>query len=174
MNRVLIVLSLVVLCVSASGQGQDQFSSKSNVGQSGSRAQNPRESDHVRLSTPILKEWRTIPLGSPVYKLVDAAGSEDWLEHSQIQPITVQTGVWHILIERGYSVFRIYPYLSNDNPPPNVHQGIVLRVNGSLSREQLVAAIRKRNPMVKIDEYEIFGADNVRVQRYSRQPQPGR
>jgi len=85
-----------------------------------------------------------------------------------IQRVDIQTGVWHISAEDGYSVFRIYPYLSKGSPQPSVYQGIVLKVNGNLSVEDLLAAIRHRTPKTKIDEYDVFGANGVGVQRYSR------
>jgi Carboxypeptidase regulatory-like domain len=124
--------------------------------------------DYFRLSTPIVKAWREIPLGSPVYALDDAARAKDWLERAWIQSIEFQTGIWYIWIEPGYSVFRIYPYLSKESPQPSAYQGIVLKVKGTLSIEDLLAAIRNRTPTVRIDEYDVFGADSVSVQRYSR------
>jgi hypothetical protein len=126
------------------------------------------EADHVQLSTPVVKAWREIPVGSPVCALDDAVGTKDWLERALIQDIRFQTGIWYIWIEPGYSVFRIYPYLSKESPQPSVYQGIVLKVKGTLSVEDLVAAIRNRTPTIKIDEYDVFGAGSVRVQRYSR------
>jgi hypothetical protein len=71
-------------------------------------------------------------------------------------------------MEPGYSVFRIYPYLSKASPQPGVFQGIVLKVKGTLSVEDLLAAMRNRTPTIKIDEYDLFGGDGVSVQRYSR------
>ena len=133
-----------------------------------SRSPKQEEADYVRLSTPVVKAWREIPVESPVYALDDALGAKDWLERALIQQIDFQTGKWHIWIEPGYSVFRIYPYLSNRSPQPNVYQGIVLKVKGTLSLEDLLAAIRKRTPTIRIDEYDVFGTDNVSVQRYSR------
>jgi hypothetical protein len=127
-----------------------------------------KETDHVRLSAPIVKAWREVPVGSPVYALDDAAGTKDWLQRALIQRIEFQTGIWYVPIERGYSVFRIYPYLSKDSPQPIVYQGIVLKVNGTLSVDDLLAAIRNRTPTIKIDEYDVFGAGGVSVQRYSR------
>ena len=126
------------------------------------------ETDHVQLSTPVVKAWREIPVGSPVYALDDAVGAKDWLEWALIQHIEFQTGKWYIWIEPGYSVFRIYPYLSKASPQPSVYQGIVLKVKGNLSVDDLLAAIRNRAPTIKIDEYGVFGADSVSVQRYSR------
>jgi hypothetical protein len=126
------------------------------------------ESDHVRLATSVVKAWGEIPVGSPVYALGDAVGAKDWLERALIQHIEFQTGKWYIWIEPGYSVFRIYPYLSKGSPQPSVYQGIVLKVKGTLSVEELLAAIRNRTPTIKIDEYDVFGADSVSVQRYSR------
>lgn len=126
------------------------------------------ETDHVRLSTPVVKAWREIPVGSPVYALDDAVGAKDWLERALIQHIEFQTGKWYIWIEPGYSVFRIYPYLPEGSPQPSVHQGIVLKVKGTLSVKDLFTAIRNRTPTIKIDEYDVFGADSVSVQRYSR------
>jgi hypothetical protein len=124
--------------------------------------------DHIRLSTPVVMAWREIPVGSPVYALDDAARAKDWLEQSLIQSIEVQTGIWHIRLEPGYSVFRIYPYLSKESPQPSAYQGIVLKVKGNLSAEDLLATIRTRTPTITIDEYDIFGADSVSLQRYSR------
>jgi len=114
-----------------------------------------------------VKAWRNLPVGSPVCALDDAVPAKEWLERALIQRITFQTGIWHIWIERGYTVFRIYPYLSKEGAQPSVYQGIVVKVNGSLSVEDLVAAIRKRTPTVKIDEYDVFG-DGSSVQKYSR------
>jgi len=133
-------------------------------------APSPKRQDttHVRLSTPVVKAWREIPVGSPVYALDDAVGAKDWLERALIQHIEFQTGKWYIWMEPGYSVFRIYPYLSKGSPQPSVYQGIVLKVKGTLSIEDLLAAIRNRTPLIKIDEYDVFGSDSVSVQRYSR------
>ena len=95
-------------------------------------------------------------------------GARDWLGRALIQKIDSQTGKSYIWVEPGYSVFRIYPYLSNESPQPSVYQGIVLKVNGTLSVDDLLKSIRSRAPTVKIDEYDIFGVDSVSVQRYSR------
>ena len=144
------------------------FGGTSVAQQSNTRSPNREETDHVRLSTPVVKAWREIHIGSPVYVLDDAVGTKDWLERALIQKIDFQTGRWYIGVEPGYSVFRIYPYLSKDSPQPSVYQGIVLKVNGTLSVHDLLKSIRSRTPSVKIDEYDIFGADGVSVQRYSR------
>jgi hypothetical protein len=112
--------------------------------------------------------WREMPVGVPVYTLDDAVQAKDWLQHALVQRIESQTGIWHISIEPGYSVFRIYPYLSKDSPKTGPYQGIVLRVKGTLCVPEFLAAIRNPTPTVKIDAYEIFGVDNVGVQRYSR------
>jgi hypothetical protein len=133
-----------------------------------SRSPKREEIDHVRLSTAVVKSWREISVESPVYTLDDAVGEKDWLGRALIQQIEVQTGRWYIWIEPGYSVFRIYPYLSTGSPQPSAYQGIVLKVKGTLSVESLLAAIRNRTPTVKINEYDVFGADSVSVQRYSR------
>jgi len=144
-----------------------------SVATSASRQSNPHspnqeETDHVRLSTPVVRAWREVRVGSPVYALDDAVAKKDWLGQALIQRIEFQTGKWHIWIGPGYSVFRIYPYPSKGSPQPLVYQGIVLKVKGTLSVDDLVAAIRNRTPTVKIDEYDVFGADNVSIQRYSR------
>lgn len=146
----------------------------SEAQQSISRPPKREETDHVRLSTPVVKAWREIRVGSPVYALDDAVGAKDWLERALIQRIAGQTGAWQILIEPGYSVFRIYPYLSKGSPQPTVFQGIVLKVKGNLSVNDLRTAIRNRTPTITIDEYEVFGANNVGVQRYSRPHDTGR
>jgi len=53
-------------------------------------------------------------------------------------------------------------------------QGIVLKVNGTLSEDELIAAIQKRTAAVKVDEYDIFAADtSLNVQRYSRHHDKG-
>ncbi len=126
------------------------------------------DSEYIRLSTPIVKAWGRIPVGSPVYALDDAAGTKDWLKLALIDRVDVQTGIWNILIEPGYSVFEIYPYKSKGSPQPCVYQGIVLKVNGVLSVDDLVAAIRSRSTTTKIDSYDVFGGNGVGVQRYSR------
>jgi hypothetical protein len=126
------------------------------------------ETDHVQLSTPVVKAWREIPVESSVYALDDAVGTKDWLERALIQHIEFQTGKWDIWIEPGYSVFRIYPYLFMGSPQPSVYQGIVLQVKGTLSVEDLLAAIRNRTPTIKIDEYDVFGPGSASVQCYSR------
>jgi hypothetical protein len=118
------------------------------------------------LSTPIVKAWSRIIAGSPVYALDQEAGTDGWLDQALVQVIPFQSGRWTILIEDGYTVFRIYPYLS-ENAKPRAYQGMVLKVNGRLSKEELVAAIRERNSAVHIDEYELFG-EGPSVQRYSR------
>jgi len=143
--------------------------------QQSSTSQSKRqESDHVRLSTPVVKAWREIPVGSPVYALDDAVTAKDWLQRALIQRIDAQTGIWHIWIEPGYSVFRIYPYESKTSPMPVAYQGIVLKVNGTLSEDDLVAAIQKRTATVRIDEYDVFAADtSLNVQRYSRHHDKG-
>lgn len=131
------------------------------------------EVDHVRLSTPVVEAWRQIPVGSPVYVLDDVVAQKDWLKRALIQRIDFQTGVWNIWNEHGYTVFRICPYMSKDSPQPQVYQGIVLKVKGTLSVKDLAAAIQSRTPTVTIDEYDVFGGDNVSIQRYSRPRDPG-
>jgi len=126
------------------------------------------DSDYIRLSTPVVKAWEQIHVGSPVYALDDAAGTKGWLKLALIQRVDFQTGIWNILGEPGYSVFRIYPYQSKDSPQPCVYQGIVLKVNGVLTVDDLIAAIRSRTRTTKIDSYDVFGGDGVGVQRYSR------
>ena len=150
-------LVLCLACVSASAQQPSSSPSKR------------QESDHARLGTPMLKAWREIPVGSPVYSLDDAVETKDWLSRALIQRIDFQTGIWYIHIEPGYTVFRIYPYVSKTSPMPLAYQGIVLKVNGTLSEDDLIAAIRHRTATVRIDEYDIFAADtSLNVQRYSR------
>jgi hypothetical protein len=133
-----------------------------------SRLPSRSDDDHVKLSTPVVKAWREVPVGSPVYALDDAAGAKDWLERALIQHIEFRTGKGYVGIEPGYSVFRIYPYLSKGSPQPSVYQGIYLKVKGALSVEDLRAAIKHRIPTITIDEYDVFGADGLNVQRYSR------
>lgn len=141
--------------------------------QSTPRPTDREETDHARLSTPVVKAWREIHVGSPVCALDDAAGAKDWLERALIQKIEEQTGKWYIWIEPGYSVFRIYPYLSKGSPQPNAYQGIVLKVKGNLSVDDLRVAIRARTPTIRIDSYDVFGADGVSVRRYSRTHERG-
>lgn len=127
-----------------------------------------QETEHVRLSTPVVKAWRETPVGSPVYALDDAAGAKDWLERALVQHIQGRTGVWYIWNEPEYSVFRIYPYMAEDSPQPSVYQGIVLKVKGALSVQDLLKAIRHLTPAIMIDEFAVFGADGRDAQKYSR------
>lgn len=144
-------------CASASAQ------------QSSSSPANQKQTDYVRLSTPMVKAWRDIPVGSPAYALDDAVRAKDWLQQALIERIDFQSGIWHIWTEPGYSVFRIYPYASKASPVPLAYQGIVLKVNGTLSEDDLITAIRRRTAAVRIDEYDVFAADtSLNVQRYSR------
>ena len=59
-------------------------------------------------------------------------------------------------------------WLSKGSPQPRVYRGIVFKVNGTLSVDDLLKSIRGRTTTIKIDEYDVFGADSVSVQRYSR------
>jgi hypothetical protein len=127
-----------------------------------------QDADYIRLSTPVVKAWEQIPVGSAVYALDDAAGTKDWLKRALIQRVDAQTGIWNIWMEPSYSVFRIYPYQSKNSPQPCVYQGIVLKVNGILTVDDLLAAVRNRTTTTKIDSYDVFGGDGVGVQRYSR------
>ena len=127
-----------------------------------------QDADYIRLSTPIVKAWARIPVGSAVFALDDAAGAKDSLKRALVQRVDAQTGIWNILMEPGYSVFTIYPYQSKGSPQLCVYQGIVLKVNGVLTVDELLAAIRDRTTKTKIDSYDVFGADGVEVQRYSR------
>jgi hypothetical protein len=156
-------LALCVAGVSASGQQSSSATSKRQA------------ADRVQLSTQVIKAWREIPVGSPVYALGDAAEQRDWLPQALIQEIDFQSGIWHIWIEPGYSVFRIYPYASKTSPWPVAYQGIVLKVNGRLSKRDLIAAIQSRSTSVMIDEYDVFAADtSLNIQRYSRNHDNGR
>ena len=142
--------------------------------QSSSIPSKRQETDQVQLSTPVVKAWREISVGSPVYALDDAVRAKDWLQRALIQRIDSQTGIWHIWIEPGYSVFRIYPYASKTSPLSVAFQGIVLKVNGTLTEDDLIAAIRNRTSTVRIDEYDVFAADtSLSVQRYSRHHDKG-
>jgi hypothetical protein len=143
-------------------------SADSSLAQQLAPCKSVRDADYIRLSTPVVKAWGRIPVGSAAYALDDAAGNKDWLKRALIQRVDAQTGIWNIPMEPGYSVFRIYPYQSKDSPQPCVYQGIVLKVNGVLTIDNLLAAIRNRTTMTKIDSYDVFGGDGVGVQRYSR------
>ena len=160
------------LAIGCSSPLQRPSSNKTNAQQPVTAASDvkPEETDYVRLSTPVVKAWRTIPVGSPVCALDDVVREKDWLERSLIYRVDIQTGAWHILASDGYSVFMIYPYFPQRGAPQSVYQGIVLKVNGTLTEYDLRAAIRKRTPTVKIDSYDVFGANGVSVQRYSRPP----
>ena len=133
----------------------------------GARIDSPAKTDHVALSTPIVKAWQHLAVGVPVYVLDDLAATKGWLDRALVQYVDFQTGKWHINIEPGYSVFRIYPYLAERDPQPRAYQGIVLKVAGHLSAAELIAAIRERKATVVIDEYDLFGK-GVNVQKYSR------
>ena len=136
-------------------------------GAQGTRIASPAKKDHVALSTPIVKAWQDLAVGVPVYVLDDLAATKDWLDRALVQYVGFQTGIWHIHIEPGYSVFRIYPYLAVGGRQPRAYQGIVLKVAGRLSAAELIAAIRERRATVVIDEYDLF-CKGVSVQKYSR------
>jgi len=159
---ILLIIVSIALSLPALAQKQDERI-KSNQG-----TPNAGNSDHVRLSTPVVKAWRNLDLESPVYALTDLSPAKDWLDHAFIQPIPFQTGIWHIWIEPGYTVFRIYPYISKGSPQPSIYQGIVLKVNGDVSVDDLIAAIRNRSSTVKIDEFDIYGGAGLGLQKYSR------
>ena len=137
------------------------------LGEQGTRIDSPAKTDNVALSTPIVKAWQHLAVGVPVYVLDDLTATRGWLDRALVQYVGVQTGIWHIHIEPGYSVFRIYPYLAEGDRQPRVYQGIVLKVAGHLSAAELIAAIRERKATVVIDEYDLFGK-GVSVQKYSR------
>lgn len=143
-------------------------SASSSLAQQSAPCKSRVDADYIRLSTPIVKAWEQIPVGSAVYALDDAAGTKDWLKQASIQRVDSQTGIWNILIEPGYSVFSIYPYQSKDSPQPCLYQGMVLKVNGVLTVDDLLAAIRQRTTTTKIDSYDVFGGDGVGIQRYLR------
>lgn len=134
-------------------------------GKGGQSSSNPQ--DHVAQSTPIIYAWKDLPGGVPICNLDDRAATEGWLDRALIQHIGFQTGRWRIGIEPGYTVFRIYPFLAEGDSQPRVYQGIVLKVNGSLSVEQLLDAIRLRKTTVVLDEYALFG-DGISIQKHSR------
>jgi len=119
------------------------------------------------MSMPIVKAWRELKVGSPLYMLDDMAKDNAWLEHALIQRITVQTGIWFVELEDGYSVFRIYPYLSIGEPTPAFHQGIVLKIKGNKGISDIKDAIHKRMKSVVIDEFDVFG-NGISIHRYSR------
>ena len=114
-----------------------------------------------------MKAWQNLEVGDPVYALDDLAATKGWLDRASVQYIPLQTGIWHIYIEPGYSVFRIYPYWAEGDPQPRIYQSIVLKVAGHLSEAELIAAIRERKETVVIDEYELIGKD-ISIQKYSR------
>ena len=160
MKAITTALCFIALCTPATTQQNNQL-------------QPGGESDHLRVSTAIVKAWRRLPVGCPVHALDDLVVTKGWLEGALIQRVDRQTGIWHIQIERGYTVFRIYPYLSNASTEARDYQGIVLKVNGTLSVEDLIAAIRNRTSTVTIDEYDLFGADGLSSQKYSRRHEGG-
>jgi len=126
-----------------------------------------KDAEYMAHSTPIIKAWEKVSVGSPISALDDAAATKGWLDQATVQLVDLQSGIWNIDIERGYSVFRIYPDLSKDDTHC-IFQGIVVKVNGNLTADDLLAAIKSRNSAVKIDSYDVFSGDSVGVQRYSR------
>lgn len=136
---------------------------------------------HVALSTPIVKAWQRLPVGAPIHMLDDLAGMQGWLDSALIQSISMQTGIWRVLSEAGYSVYRVYPYLDASEQPTSF-QGIVVKVNGDLTVAQLLLAIRTRRTDVLIDEYELFGdialGTGIEIYNHARStrfnPEPGR
>jgi hypothetical protein len=161
------IRSFVVLCVGLLSLFSVQRSSLVQAAGGDLHASSSKTTDHVALSTPIVKAWRKLPVGVPVFTLDDLAATKGWLEQALIQRIDGQSGRWHIHIEAGYTVFRIYPYIAEGDPQPRVYQGIVLKVCGDLSVTELVTAIRERKSTVILDEYDLFG-EGISEQKYSR------
>jgi len=131
--------------------------------------------DHMALSPPVLRLWRDIPLGSPVYMLDDGIDARDWLERSDIWLVNVQGGFWRMRIEEGYTMFQISPYRARKLPHcphPRRYQSIVIKVPGELSVAGLLAAIRDRNPAVTLDSYHVSGDEELEMLRTSRREHP--
>ena len=128
---------------------------------------------HVARATPIVRRWRNLAVGVPTQALDDAAHDPQWLQHALIQQIRSQTGLWRVRLEDGYTVFRIYPYLAKNAPQPSRYLGIVLKVNGDRSPDDLVHAIRRRDTAFRIDEYDLFGVGKWSIYRRSRPAEPG-
>jgi hypothetical protein len=124
--------------------------------------------DHVTLSTPIVRAWRELSVGEPVHTLVDVTKSDRWLGHALVEAEWGHTGISRIELEAGYTIFRIYPYLAHREPLPRAFQGMVLKVRGQLSEYELITAIRKRDPSVAIDEFLVFGEDGETLRRSDR------
>jgi len=156
-----VLLALFVLSVKISSP------SPAALAQNVERCSAAKDAEYLAHSTPIIKAWEKVPVGSPIFALDDAAGTKGWLDRATAQLVDFQSGIWNIDIERGYSVFRIYPDLSKDDTHC-VFQGIVVKVNGNLTVDDLLTAIRSRNSSIKIDSYDVFSGDSVGVQRYSR------
>ncbi len=74
-----------------------------------------------------------------------------------VQRIKSQTGKWDVLIEDGYSVFRIYPYLRN-NEKVSVYQGVVIKIDkANVTRKQFIKEVIIKNSNFMIIEYSTFG-----------------
>jgi hypothetical protein len=140
----------------------------STLAQQSAPCKSRNDADYIRLSSPVVKAWSQVPVGTPVYALGDVTGAKGWLDRAMVQRVDAQTGIWNILMEPGYSVFEIYPYLAVASSQPCVYQGIVVKVNGILTVGDLLTAIRNRTATTKIDSYDVFGSNGLSVQRYSR------
>ncbi len=112
---------------------------------------------HEIRSSPVVKKWKSIKIGGSVSQLSTLIGSTNWIKHALVQRIKSQTGKWDVLIENGYSVFRIYPYLRN-NEKVSVYQGIVIKIDkANVTREQFIKEVIMKNSNFKIIEYSTFG-----------------
>ena len=153
MTRKLIALIPVILVAAAAIQAQDPNLAKLT------------EHEYYELATPIVRSWCEISAESPAYVFDDMAGRKGWLERALIQRVTVQTGKWNIWIEKGYSVFVIFPYLAEVKSTPHITLGVVFKVKGDLTTAGLVKEIRDRNPDVTIDEFDVFSVGSRVIKR---------
>lgn len=123
----------------------------------------------ISATTRIIRAWKKLELGAPVYTIDDLAATPGWLREADIQKVPFQTGVWNIWMKPGYTVYRIYPYISSQptQDSPEAYECLVLKVKGDLSVEDLRHAIHERRRAVVVDSFSLSGV-GVEIFKHSR------
>ncbi|MEP6673347.1 MAG: hypothetical protein ABJF10_29630 [Chthoniobacter sp.] len=114
-----------------------------------------RADDQVLLRKQFLDVFAKAELGQGVSKLTLPKG---WTKKALIQTIDVQTGIWRVGMEKGTTVFRIYPYYSEREAGGSVaYACLVVKVaDPSVTRKQLIEAFegQRRSRPLRTKEYE--------------------
>jgi len=147
MIRLTLILLSLMVCACSNRQQENEI----------------QRNEHVEKSDLLIREWQYIKIGSPSSRLA-VNGEIEWLEESLIERVSMQVGIWHVRLEDGHSIFRIYPYLNEGQEVP-YYQGIILKVEGDqVSEKSLVDSIRGEGPVLIIKEYRILGK-NIDIHR---------